>query len=84
MCSVGWIRNRSTKISKSTIPTAQKRWKPELSWAGDEEHFDLVNVTEKRNLPLTLILEEEEDGGKEMTAIEKLAAQRTLEGKMRD
>ena len=46
--------------------------------------MDLVNVTEKRNLPLTLILEEEEDGEKEVTATEKLAAQRKLEGKMRD
>lgn len=46
--------------------------------------MDLVNITEKGNLPLTLILEQEEDGEKEMTAIEKLAAQRKLEGEMRD
>lgn len=46
--------------------------------------MDLANVTEKGNLPLTLILEQKEDGEKEMTAIEKLAAQRKLEGKMRD
>ena len=39
---------------------------------------------EKGNLTMTLILEEEEEVEKELTALEKLGAQRRLEGKMRD